>query len=223
MSIFGSVSSYFGGSAKHVENAGWYAETAKNAALEIGTTIGDSAYAAVQPKAVAKAVSGAVGGFLSYEWVAGKVVSTNALMQAMKYGASWTSETCATTAINALAAATKFTALSLIESPLGSMATLVGTSILATHPQETLNAVRAIGEVTYNFVKTGANLTAAATEITLAWVLGGLEVADAVVEKVVKPVTKAIVDYTLDYSDALSYVDLNVLGEETCYEVVSLV
>jgi hypothetical protein len=219
MSIFGSVASYFGGSAKHVENSKGYANNAKDSLLEAGSSLKDGALAMATPMVAIKAV-GAVGtGLATVNTIAGGCVSANFFAQAMKAGASFFPETSATTAINVLAAAMKFAAVSLVTSPLISMTALLGTTILLTHSDTAVKAVKGFGQVAYDVVKAGANLGAAVVEAGVALGLKTLEVADTVTENVVKPVTEAVLDYTLDFKDMFSEVDLDVLGDD--YEVAS--
>ena len=101
-----------------------------------------------------------------------------------------------------LATATEFAALSLVQYPVSCMAALMTTSIIATHPKETFEAVKELAKATYNFLETGLELTEAVTEAALALGLNAAELLD--------PAVDSLADYiksTLDFDDLVSDID----------------
>lgn len=218
MSFLGSISSYFGGSSKHYNNAASHLSNA-----------GDSGY-----KVVSSAATGASSLFStttalaagvawnSYEWIAGKVIGANTAIQLANSMAGIFGGTKVT---GFLATATEFAALSLVQYPVSCMVTLLATSIIATHPKETFEAIKEFAKAAYNFLDAGLELTEAVAEAALALGLNAAELLD--------PAVDLITDYiknTLDFGDFVGDIDfgcntsddfIKTLGQTEALEVAA--
>ncbi len=97
----------------------------------------------------------------TYEWIAGKIIGANTATQFANGFANLFGGAKAT---GWLASATEFAALSLVKYPVSCMAVLVTTTIVATHPKETFEAIKGFGKAVYNFLDAGLELTEAVGE-----------------------------------------------------------
>lgn len=187
MSFLSSVSSYFGGSSKHYNNATTHLSKTGNAAYEGGSGV-LSGVSSLFSTTTAVAAGAA---WNSYEWVAGKIIGANAATQLANSVAGIFGGAKAT---GFLATATEFAALSLVQYPVSCMAALVTTSIIATHPKETFEAVKGFGKAVYNFLEAGVELTEAVAEAALVLGLKVAEELDPIVDSLMDAADKAGVE-----------------------------
>ena len=195
MSFLGSISSYFGGSTKHYNKSVSHLSNASDSAYKVASS---SVSGASNLFSTTTAVA---AGFAwnSYEVIVGKIIGANAATQLANSMAGIFGGAKIT---GVLATATEFAALSLVQYPVSCMAALMTTSIIATHPKETFEAVKEFAKATYNFLETGLELTEAVTEAALALGLNAAELLD--------PAVDSLADYiksTLDFDDLVSDID----------------
>lgn len=195
MSFLGSITSYFGGSTKHYNKAASHLSGAGESAYKV---VSSAASGAGSLFSTTTAVAGGVA-WNSYEFVAGKIIGANAAMQLANSMAGIFGGTKAT---GLVAAATEFAALSLVKFPVACMATLMTTSIIATHPKETFEAAKGFAKATYNFVEAGLELTEAVAEAAIALGLNTAELLDPAVDSL----TDAIKN-TFDFGDIVGDID----------------
>lgn len=203
MSFFGSVSDYFGGSAKHAKSASTHLSNAGDAAYKGGSSVLSGA-SNVLSTTTAVAAGAA---WNSYEWVAGKIIGANAATQLANSVASIFGGTQAT---GWLATATEYAVLSLVKYPVSCMAALVTTSIIATHPKETFEAVKGFGKAVYNFLEAGFELTEAVGEAALALGLKGAELLDPIVDSLMDTATKAGVEVSDVLKNVVNFEDIEM-------------
>ncbi len=120
----------------------------------------------------------------NYSHCAGKVVSLNADLHAANYLTNaydyLTGNNTASWATTAAAAVTQKAAETIVNYPVasmvGGMVVAGAISIMATHPKETFEIVKAVGSSAYNFIKAGANLVTAAADAAIGY---GLETVES--------------------------------------------
>lgn len=210
MSFFGSISNYFGGSAKHANSATTHLSNASDAAYKSGSSVLSGANNLFS---TTTAIAGAAA-WNSYEWVAGKIIGANAATQLANSIAGIFGGTKVT---GLLATATEFAALSLVQYPVSCMAALVTTSIIATHPKETFEAVKGFGKAVYNFLDAGFELTAAVAEAALALGLKVSEDLDPIVDSLMEAANKKgseVVDVLKDVVDSVD-IEMDTYKETT--------
>lgn len=195
MSFLGSISSYFGGSTKHYNNAATHLSNSGDSAYKV---VSSAAGAASNLFSTTTAV--AVGlAWNSYEYVAGKIIGANAAIQLANSMAGIFGGAKVT---GVIATATEFAALSLVQFPVSCMVGLLATSIIVTHPKETFEAAKGAAKAVYNFLEAGLELTEAVAEAALALGLNAAELLD--------PVVDSLTDYiknTLDFGDFAGDID----------------
>ena len=172
MSFLSSVSDYFGSSTKHANNASTHLSNADSSAYKGASSVFDGASSLFSSTTAVVGVTA----WNSFDWIAGKIITTNSATHFANWGASLFGGAQAT---SYAAQATGFLAQSLVAYPIGSMATLMAVSVIATHPKETFEAVKKAGEAVYNFVEAGFELTEAVTEAALALGLQAVELLDS--------------------------------------------
>ena len=203
MSFFGSISDYFGGSAKHTKNASTHLSNAGDSAYKGASSIlsGESNFFSTTTAIAAGAA------WNSYEAIAGKIIGANAASQLANSVASIFGGTQAT---GWLATATEYAALSLVKYPVSCMAALVTTSIIATHPKETFEAIKGFGKAVYNFLDAGLELTEAVGEAALALGLKGAELLDPIVDSLMDTASEAGVEVVDILNDVVNSVDIEM-------------
>ena len=90
------------------------------------------------------------------------------------------------------------------------MAALVTTSIIATHPKETFEAVKGFGKAVYNFLEAGFELTEAVGEAALALGLKVAEELDPIVDSLMDTATKAGVEVSDILKEVVDTVDIEM-------------
>lgn len=210
MSIFSSITDYFGSSAKHASNASTHLSSA-----------GSSAY-----KGASSVVSGVSNFFStttalaagtawhSFEWIAGEIIGANSAAHFANWGASLVGGAQAT---GWIAQATEIAALSLVQYPVASMVGLMATTIIATHPKETFEAIKGFGKAAYNFVEAGVELMEAAAEATLAVGLAAVEVLDSAIDattKELESLTKDVLGGDIEMDVFADNSDVDLVGDE---------
>lgn len=210
MSFLSSVSSYFGGSAKHAKSATTHLSNAGDAAYKSGSSVLSGASNFFSSTT---AVAGGAA-WNTYEWIAGKIIGTNTATQ---FANSFANLFGGTKATGWLASATEFAALSLVKYPVSCMAVLVTTTIVATHPKETFEAVKGFGKAVYNFLDAGLELTEAVGEAALALGLKGAELLDPIVDSLMDTASDAgvgVVDILKDVVDSVD-IEMDTFKETT--------
>lgn len=174
MSFLGSISSYFGGSTKHYNKSVSHLSNASDSAYKVASS---SVSGASNLFSTTTAVA---AGFAwnSYEAIAGKIIGANAATQLANSMAGIFGGAKVT---GVLATATEFAALSLVQYPVSCMVALMTTSIIATHPKETFEAIKEFAKAAYNLADTGVELNKAVAEAALALGLYTAESLDSTV------------------------------------------
>ena len=90
------------------------------------------------------------------------------------------------------------------------MAALVTTSIIATHPKETFEAIKGFGKAVYNFLDAGLELTEAVGEAALALGLKGAELLDPIVDSLMDTASEAGVEVVDILNDVVNSVDIEM-------------
>jgi hypothetical protein len=188
MSFLSSISNYFGGnSSKNFEKAATHLSNAKNILFNSGAVEDKKSTIEVEDKKnTNKEESGSfpyksvsvLGGLsyvaYSYEYIAGKAIVANTAVQAVKTVAEFFGG--GSSVLSAMAATTKFVAGSLVFAPLQSFAVIAATTIIATHPKETLEVVKGLSTAAYKLLATTGEVILAGVEASIGLVKEGANV-----------------------------------------------
>lgn len=182
MSFFSKVGKYFGSSSDYSKAASDRLNTATKHAKEVATNITDGVvYIAPKIASVPSEMDNVAVNTVMF--VGGAQVANAAVC-----GANAVANLAGYGFLNTAASATSYIAPAFI-SPLG-VAAVAATSFIATHPNECFEFIKGAGNTAYIFVKAGANLAAAAYDITVAGVIVAVGVASDIEDQVVDGVSE---------------------------------
>ena len=158
-----SMFSYFGSSRDHYSSAANYFSQAKESAGNIVSNLWSSV-SNIEAQTVKNTAVASIASWHSYEYIAGKIISTNAAIHFA---------TCFS-ANSELGIATKLTqcaASALVTSPATCMVGLMATTILVANYEQIVPIVKQTANLSWEVAKTAFYTTAAIAEITLSSVL----------------------------------------------------
>jgi hypothetical protein len=151
-----SIFSFLGTSNTHYNNASDYFSKATESAGNIVSSL-RSSVSNVEPQTVKNTT---VTSWHSYEYIAGKIISTNAAINFAKY-------LSANSEISMAAKATQCAASALVTSPVSCMAGLMATTILVANYEHIIPVLKGTANLTWEAAKTAFYASAAVAETTL--------------------------------------------------------
>ncbi len=163
MSILGNVLSYFNSSSSYFSSSLDHASKGYNS----GTTLSNEVQEAVGDtlKSLPTLASSALLGYQSYKIAAGEIMGFHAALTIANMF------TFGTTPLSIAAMVTKVAASALVFQPALCLGAVLATTIIATHPVQTLNAVKASASMVYHAGETAFHCTAAVAEAALGTAL----------------------------------------------------
>ena len=153
-----SIFSFLGTSKTHYSNAPDYFLKATESAGNIVSSLWSSV-SNVEPQTVRNTAVASVAS-CSYEYIAGKIISTNAAINFAKCFS-------ANSELSLAAKATQCAASALVTSPVSCMAGLMSTTILVANYEHITPVLKGTANLTWEAAKTAFYASAAVTETTL--------------------------------------------------------
>lgn len=154
-----SIFSFLGTSKTHYSNASDYFSKATESAGNIVSSLWSSV-SNVEPQTVKNTAVASVASWHSYEYIAGKIISTNAAINFAKCFS-------ANSELSMAAKATQCAASALVTSPVSCMAGLMATTILVANYEHIIPVLKGTANLTWEAAKTAFYASAAVTETTL--------------------------------------------------------
>jgi len=158
-----SFFSFLGTSKQHYSNAEGFFSKAVESVSNIFETL-SSGLSKIDTQTVKNTAFAAAAGFHSYEYIAGKIISTNAALNVAKY-------ITGNAQVGMLAKATEYTAMKLITSPITCMNALTATSILAANYEHIIPVVKGLASISWETAKGAFYATGSVIEQSVGSVL----------------------------------------------------
>ncbi len=158
-----SIFSYFGTSQDHYNSASGYFSKASESVSNIASNLW-SGLSNIEPQTVKNTTVASVASWHSYEYIAGKIISTNAATQFA---------TCfsANSELTVAAKLTQCAASALVTSPVTCMAALMATTILVANYEHIVPIVKQVATLSWEVAKVAFYASAAVAEGTVSSVL----------------------------------------------------
>ena len=184
-----SIFSFLGTSKTHYSNASDYFSKATESAGNIVSSLWSSV-SNIEPQTVKNTAVASVASWHSYEYIAGKIISTNAAINFAKCFS-------ANSELSMAAKATQCAASALVTSPVSCMAGLMATTILVANYEHIIPVLKGTANLTWETAKTAFYASAAVAEMTVSSLL----YVDECVSDALNPMSEFTTDLAGEFAE----------------------
>lgn len=184
-----SIFSFLGTSKAHYSNASDYFSKATESAGNIVSSLWSSV-SNVEPQTVKNTAVASVASWHSYEYIAGKIISTNAAINFAKCFS-------ANSELSMAAKVTQCAASALVTSPVACMAGLMATTILVANYEQIIPVLKGTANLTWEAAKTAFYASAAVAEMTVSSLL----YVDECVSDALNPMSEFTTDLVGEFAE----------------------
>jgi hypothetical protein len=184
-----SIFSFLGTSKTHYSNASDYFSKATESAGNIVSSLWSSV-SNIEPQTVKNTAVASVASWHSYEYIAGKIISTNAAINFAKCFS-------ANSELSLAAKATQCAASALVTSPVACMVGLMATTILVANYEHIIPVLKGTANLTWEAAKTAFYASAAVAEMTVSSLL----YVDECVSDALNPLSEFTTDLAGEFAE----------------------
>jgi hypothetical protein len=184
-----SIFSFLGTSKTHYSNASDYFSKATESAGNIVSSLWSSV-SNIEPQTVKNTAVASVASWHSYEYIAGKIISTNAAINFAKCFS-------ANSELSIAAKVTQCAASALVTSPVSCMAGLMATTILVANYEHIIPVLKGTANLTWETAKTAFYASAAVAEMTVSSLL----YVDECVSDALNPMSEFTTDLAGEFAE----------------------
>jgi hypothetical protein len=184
-----SIFSFLGTSKTQYSNASDYFSKATESAGNIVSSLWSSV-SNIEPQTVKNTAVASVASWHSYEYIAGKIISTNAAINFAKCFS-------ANSELSLAAKATQCAASALVTSPVACMVGLMATTILVANYEHIIPVLKGTANLTWEAAKTAFYASAAVAEMTVSSLL----YVDECVSDALNPLSEFTTDLAGEFAE----------------------